>query len=62
MPPRRIYLLSPKDLPPETIAVAFAKTSRSPEFFQRDRRRTKRREICPLPREVGGGLWSRLGR
>jgi len=31
--PRRIYLLSPKDLSPETIAVAFAKTSRSPEPF-----------------------------
>jgi thymidylate synthase ThyX len=34
MPPRRIYLLSPKELSPETIAVAFAKTSRSPESFQ----------------------------
>ena len=34
MPPRQIYLLSPKDLPPETIAVAFAKTSRSPESFR----------------------------
>ncbi len=33
MPERRIYLLSPKDLRPETIAVAFAKTSRSPESF-----------------------------
>ncbi len=33
MPERRIYLLSPKDLSPETIAVAFAKTSRSPESF-----------------------------
>ena len=31
---RRIYLLSPKELSPETIAVAFAKTSRSPESFQ----------------------------
>lgn len=31
--PRRIYLLSPKDLSPETIAVAFAKTSRSPKPF-----------------------------
>jgi len=31
--PRRIYLLSPRDLSPETIAVAFAKTSRSPEPF-----------------------------
>ncbi len=30
---RRIYLLSPKDLPPETIAVTFAKTSRSPKPF-----------------------------
>ena len=30
---RRIYLLSPKDLSPETIAVAFAKTSRSPQPF-----------------------------
>jgi thymidylate synthase ThyX len=34
MPDRQIYLLSPRDLPPETIAVAFAKTSRSPESFQ----------------------------
>ena len=34
MPPRQIYLLSPKQLSPETIAVAFAKTSRSPESFQ----------------------------
>ncbi|MFW5713415.1 MAG: FAD-dependent thymidylate synthase [Brevefilum sp.] len=31
--PRRIYLLSPQDLSPETIAVAFAKTSRSPKPF-----------------------------
>jgi len=31
--PRRIYLLSPRELSPETIAVAFAKTSRSPEPF-----------------------------
>src|SRR4030042_119919 len=29
-PGRRIYLLSPRHLSPETIAVAFAKTSRSP--------------------------------
>jgi thymidylate synthase ThyX len=34
MPTRSIYLLSPRQLPPETIAVAFAKTSRSPETFQ----------------------------
>ncbi|MFC2028825.1 FAD-dependent thymidylate synthase [Chloroflexota bacterium] len=34
MPSRRIYVLSPKDLSPETIAVAFAKTSRSPESFK----------------------------
>lgn len=33
MPERRIYLLSPRELSPETIAVAFAKTSRSPESF-----------------------------
>jgi thymidylate synthase ThyX len=31
---REIYLLSPKQLSPETIAVAFAKTSRSPESFR----------------------------
>ena len=30
---RRIYLLSPKNLSPETIAVTFAKTSRSPKPF-----------------------------
>ena len=30
---RSIYLLSPRRLSPETIAVAFAKTSRSPESF-----------------------------
>lgn len=30
---RRIYLLSPKDLSAETIAVTFAKTSRSPKPF-----------------------------
>src|SRR5512134_2154854 len=29
-----IYLLSPRELPPETIAVAFARTSRSPESFR----------------------------
>ncbi|KAF0107718.1 MAG: thymidylate synthase complementing protein ThyX family protein [Anaerolineaceae bacterium] len=34
MPPRAIYLLSPKELSPETIAVTFAKTSRSPESFR----------------------------
>ncbi len=34
MPPeRQIYLLNPQELPPETIAVAFAKTSRSPQSF-----------------------------
>lgn len=30
---RKIYLLNPRDFSPETIAVAFAKTSRSPESF-----------------------------
>ncbi|HMB22013.1 MAG: FAD-dependent thymidylate synthase [Chloroflexota bacterium] len=34
MPKREIYLLSPRNLSPETIAVAFAKTSRSPESFR----------------------------
>ena len=34
MPPREIYLLSPRALSPETIAVAFAKTSRSPDSFR----------------------------
>lgn len=34
MPKREIYLLSPKALSPETIAVAFAKTSRAPESFR----------------------------
>jgi len=34
MPVREIYLLSPRSLSPETIAVAFAKTSRSPESFR----------------------------
>lgn len=34
MSKRQIYLLSPKELSPETIAVAFAKTSRSPESFR----------------------------
>ena len=33
--PRDIYLLSPKHLSPETIAVAFAKTSRSSESFRK---------------------------
>ncbi len=31
---RRVYLLNPKELTPETIAVAFAKTSRSPLSFR----------------------------
>src|SRR3990170_2072021 len=31
---RRIYLLSPRSLSPETIAVTFAKTSRSPQTFR----------------------------
>jgi thymidylate synthase ThyX len=31
---RQIYLLNPLELPPETIAVAFAKTSRSPQSFR----------------------------
>src|SRR5262245_55222828 len=31
---RDIYLLSPRALSPETIAVTFAKTSRSPESFR----------------------------
>ncbi|HEY5728930.1 MAG TPA: FAD-dependent thymidylate synthase [Anaerolineales bacterium] len=34
MPEREIYLLSPRALNPEIIAVAFAKTSRSPESFR----------------------------
>ena len=34
MPEKQIYLLSPKHLTPETIAVAFAKTSRAPESFR----------------------------
>ena len=34
MPEHEIYLLSPRALSPETIAVAFAKTSRSPESFR----------------------------
>ncbi|MFA5873483.1 MAG: FAD-dependent thymidylate synthase [Anaerolineales bacterium] len=34
MTKRQVYLLSPKELSPETIAVAFAKTSRSPESFR----------------------------
>jgi thymidylate synthase ThyX len=33
-PKRDIYLLSPKEFSPETIAVAFAKTSRAPESFR----------------------------
>jgi len=33
-PRRRIYLLSPRQLSPETIAVTFAKTSRSPLTFR----------------------------
>ncbi len=32
--PRKIYLLDPRFLSPETIAVAFAKTSRSPQSFR----------------------------
>lgn len=34
MPQREIYLLSPRSLSPETIAVTFAKTSRSPQSFR----------------------------
>jgi thymidylate synthase ThyX len=34
MPEHEIYLLSPRSLSPETIAVAFAKTSRSPASFR----------------------------
>ena len=34
MKERDIYLLNPKELSPEVIAVAFAKTSRSPESFR----------------------------
>ena len=33
-PNRQVYLLDPHDLTPETIAVTFAKTSRSPQSFQ----------------------------
>src|SRR5512142_166417 len=36
MPPeRQVYLLDPQELDPETIAVAFAKTSRSPQSFRK---------------------------
>ena len=41
MPEREIYLLSPRALSPETIAVAFAKTSRAPRILSRDRRGIK---------------------
>ena len=34
MKPRDIYLLNPKELSPEVIAVTFAKTSRVPESFR----------------------------
>src|SRR5512133_2002845 len=34
-PERQIYLLDPQKLDPETIAVAFAKTSRSPDSFRK---------------------------
>ncbi len=34
-PDRQIYLLDPQKLDPETIAVAFAKTSRSPQSFRK---------------------------
>jgi thymidylate synthase ThyX len=33
-PKRQVYLLDPQKLDPETIAVAFAKTSRSPQSFR----------------------------
>jgi thymidylate synthase ThyX len=33
-PERQVYLLDPQELSPEIIAVAFAKTSRSPESFR----------------------------
>lgn len=33
IPPRKVYLLDPQSFSPEVIAVAFAKTSRSPESF-----------------------------
>lgn len=33
-PERQVYLLDPQSLPPETIAVTFAKTSRSPQSFR----------------------------
>ena len=33
-PERQVYLLDPQHLPPETIAVTFAKTSRSPQSFR----------------------------
>lgn len=33
-PDRQVYLLNPQSLKPEVIAVAFAKTSRSPESFR----------------------------
>ncbi len=34
-PERQIYLLDPQTIDPETIAVAFAKTSRSPQSFRK---------------------------
>lgn len=34
VPERQVYLLDPQFLPPETIAVTFAKTSRSPQSFR----------------------------
>ncbi len=52
---RSIYLLDPREYSPELIAVAFAKTSRSPESF---------RELPELNDDtsarfmkVGGWIW-----
>jgi hypothetical protein len=58
---RQVYLLDPGQLPPETIAVTFAKTSHVHPNPSKKSPRTNRRKKQPIPRKMGGQLWSFLG-
>ena len=53
--PRRIYLLDPHQYSPETIAVTFAKTSRSPESFDKIAHEAQHEQEQVLP---AGGVYA----
>ncbi len=58
---RQVYLLDPQCLNPKSIAVAFAKTSRSPQSFREIAAELTDEKTRRIPRKMGGGLRACLG-